>query len=117
MTPSGMRRQRVCAGTSVGSRVTGVSEHPLPVASRSFAGHHPAPARISLGAPAERVKRDYSLTLAPLKAEEGHVYLLGDNRDSSNDSRFIGQVPVSELTGKVTGIWYSADQERIGTTF
>lgn len=70
-----------------------------------------------LGAPAERVKRDYSLTLAPLKVEEGHVYLLGDNRDGSNDSRFIGQVPVSELTGKVTGIWYSADQERTGTNF
>lgn len=70
-----------------------------------------------LGAPAERVKRDYSLTLAPLKIEEGYVYLLGDNRDGSNDSRFIGQVAVSELTGKVTGIWYSADQERTGTNF
>nr|WP_279592555.1 S26 family signal peptidase [Pseudomonas otitidis] len=42
---------------------------------------------------------------------------MGDNRDGSNGSRFIGQVAVSELTGKVTGIWYSADQERTGTNF
>lgn len=47
MNPSGMRQQRVCAGELVGTRVTGASEHQLPVASRSFAGHHPAPARIS----------------------------------------------------------------------
>jgi signal peptidase I len=68
-------------------------------------------------APAERVKKDYSLTLAPLRVEPGHVYLLGDNRDVSNDSRFMGQVADEDVVGKVTGIWFSGDLGRIGTTF
>ena len=68
-------------------------------------------------APAERVKKDYSLELAPLQVAPGHVYLLGDNRDGSNDSRFMGQVAVEDVVGKVTGIWFSSERGRIGTTF
>ncbi|AVE06472.1 signal peptidase I [Pseudomonas palleroniana] len=68
-------------------------------------------------APAERVKKDYSLALAPLRVEPGHVYLLGDNRDVSNDSRFMGQVADEDVVGKVTGIWFSGELGRIGTTF
>ena len=68
-------------------------------------------------APADRVKGAESLTLAPVKVEPGHVYLLGDNRYNSNDSRFMGQVPVAEVVGKVTGIWFSNDRARIGTLF
>jgi signal peptidase I len=43
--------------------------------------------------------------------------LLGDNRWSSNDSRFMGQVAVKDVVGKVTGIWFSNERARIGTTF
>lgn len=68
-------------------------------------------------APAERVKKDYSLTLAPLLVEPGHVYLLGDNRDGSNDSRFMGQVAAEDVVGTVTGIWFSNESAHIGTRF
>ncbi|SEI21075.1 signal peptidase I [Pseudomonas asplenii] len=68
-------------------------------------------------APADRVKKPYSLTLEPLQVQAGHVYLLGDNRDSSNDSRFMGQVPLDDLRGRVTGIWFSNVRNRIGTLF
>ncbi|CRM06184.1 MULTISPECIES: S26 family signal peptidase [Pseudomonas] len=54
-------------------------------------------------APAERGKKDYSLELAPLHVAPGHVYLLGDNRDVSHDSRLMGQVPLEDVVGKVTG--------------
>lgn len=46
-----------------------------------------------------------------------NVFLLGDNRNNSNDSRFMGQVAVEDVVGKVTGIWFSNERARIGTTF
>jgi signal peptidase I len=30
----------------------------------------------------------------------GHVYLLGDNRGASDDSRFWGAVPVAQVLGR-----------------
>lgn len=38
----------------------------------------------------------------PLRVEEGHVFLMGDNREGSRDSRYpgIGQVDRRELLGK-----------------
>jgi len=36
---------------------------------------------------------------------EDSVFVLGDNRPNSNDSRFWGVVPVSSVKGHLTGIW------------
>jgi signal peptidase I len=68
-------------------------------------------------APANQVTLARSHELAPQYIEPGYVYLLGDNRDYSNDSRFIGPVAVENVTGKVTGILFSREQARIGTSF
>jgi len=59
--------------------------------------------------PAELLKRD---NLAPLKIPEGKLFVMGDNRDESNDSRFWGLVDVSAVRGKAFIIYWSWDKHK-----
>jgi signal peptidase I len=45
---------------------------------------------------------------------EGNVFVLGDSRDHSNDSRMFGNVPLSLLRDKPVLIYWSKDTSRIG---
>ncbi len=58
---------------------------------------------------------DYAITVS-----NGHVFVLGDNRDSSVDSRQFGLVPLIDVRGLARNIWFSHGAQgirwsRIGT--
>lgn len=53
---------------------------------------------------AEIQKRD---NFGPVTVPKGHLFVLGDNRDRSLDSRFWGFVPLKDVRGKAFMIYWS----------
>jgi signal peptidase I len=48
-----------------------------------------------------------------LTVPDGQVFVLGDNRQSTQDSRHYGTVPLQDIRGKATQIWFSYGQHGV----
>ena len=57
------------------------------------------------------MREGYKFNAFYAKVEKDHYYMIGDNRDHSNDSRFWGSVPYANIVGKPWFVYFSWDDE------
>ena len=57
-------------------------------------------------------RRTVARSFGPIVVPDGQYLMLGDSRDNSKDSRYIGYVPRDRIVGRAFRVAYSLDAER-----
>lgn len=58
-----------------------------------------------------RIRQSHYRNLEPLQIPEGFYLMLGDNRDNSKDSRWIGLISRDRITGRAHTVAFSVDYD------
>lgn len=62
----------------------------------------------------EKARSELPLTFGPVTVPANQVFVLGDSRSHSLDSRYFGPLGTNQIRGKVLYIYSSADRSRVG---
>ncbi|HEX4916148.1 MAG TPA: signal peptidase I [Vicinamibacterales bacterium] len=62
-----------------------------------------------------RMEGDVRRKYGPVTVPDGHYFMMGDNRDDSQDSRFWGFLPQSYVKGRALFIYWSFDTPEDGS--
>jgi len=56
--------------------------------------------------------RPHKANFGPIKVREGHIFVLGDNRNNSQDSRYWGLLNADLIKGKAMVLYFSWDKHK-----
>ena len=100
-------------------RVIGLPGETIEIlAKKVYINGRPLEEPYSMGAPGRGLPTDMapSKKFGPVTVPSGKLFVLGDNRDNSLDSRHFGFVAIAALKGKALYIYWANDSRRIGNT-